>query len=163
MTGNQRRSSGQSGHTQELSHKLGKSAHHGSQVGHRATFEQGCLSVLPHLQGPCKALSLPGEHLLASRIAPDRMRPIIFHAFGKAKLDAPLQLDRLADQGWETLPIALLGMPHCPAVWIGGCCFTGGPIALTGNSAFRFCLLLQWHAIVVPPTALFPRNQILKS
>ena len=29
----------------------------------RATFEQGCLSVLPHLEGACKALSLPGEHL----------------------------------------------------------------------------------------------------
>ena len=27
----------------------------------RATFEQGCLSVLPHLEGSCKALSLPGE------------------------------------------------------------------------------------------------------
>ena len=36
------------------------------------------------------------------------------------------------------------------------CCFTGGPSALTGNSAFRFCLLLRWHAISVPSTALFP-------
>ena len=71
----------------------------------RATFEQGCLSVLPHLEGPCKAYSLPGEHLFqASRIAPDRMRPVIFHAFGKAKLDAPDQLGRLARLGWETLP-----------------------------------------------------------
>ena len=117
-------------------------------------------SVLPHLEGPCKAFSLPGEHLFqASRIAPDRMRPVIFHAFGKAKLDAPGQLARLARLGWQTLPIALLGMPHCPAAWfeetwkpIGGCSFTGGPCALTGNSAFRCCLLLQWHAIVVPPT-----------
>ena len=25
-----------------------------------------------------------------------------------------------------------------------------------GNSAFRFCLLLRWHAISVPSTALFP-------
>ena len=59
----------------------------------RATFEKGCLSVLPHLEGPCKAISLPGEHLFqARRIAPNRMRPIIFHAFGKAKLDAPAQL-----------------------------------------------------------------------
>ena len=130
----------------------------------RATFEQGCLSVLPHLEGPCKAISLPGEHLFqASRIAPDRMRPVIFHAFGKAKLDAHDQLAQLAKLGWETLPIALLGMPHYPAVWsqetwkpVGGCCFTGGPSALTGNSAFRFCLLLQWHAISVPSTALFP-------
>ena len=91
------------------------------------------------------------------------MRPVIFHAFGKAKLDAPDQLGRLARLGWETLPIALLGMPHYPAAWshetwkpIGGCSFTGGPCALTGNSAFRRCLLLQWHAIVVPPTVLFP-------
>ena len=129
----------------------------------RATFEQGCLSVLPHLEGPCKALSLPGENLFqASRIAPNRMRPIIFHAFGKAKLDAPAQLARLACQGWETLPIALLGMPHYPAAWsleawrpIGGCCFMGGTNALTGNSAFRFCLLMQRHAITVPATALF--------
>ena len=125
----------------------------------RATFEQGCLSVLPRLEGP---YSLPGEHLFqASRIAPDRMRPVIFHAFGKAKLDAPDRLGRLARLGWETLPIALLGMPHYPAAWshetwkpIGGCSFTGGPCALTGNSAFRCCLLLQWHAIVVPPTVL---------
>ena len=59
----------------------------------RASFEQGCLSVLPHLEGPCKAISLPGEHLFqASRIAPGRMRPVIFHAFGKAKLDAHDQL-----------------------------------------------------------------------
>ena len=25
----------------------------------RATFEQGCLSVLPHLEGPCKAIPFP--------------------------------------------------------------------------------------------------------
>ena len=29
----------------------------------RATFEQGILSVLPTLEGPCTATSLPGEHL----------------------------------------------------------------------------------------------------
>ena len=126
-----RRSSGLNGLTQEPSPKQSKSAHPGSLVG--PTFEQGCLSVLPHLEGPRKAISLPGEHLFqASRIAPNRMRPIIFHVFGKAKLDAPAQLARLARQGWETLPIALLGMPHHPAAWsheawrpIGGCCFTG--------------------------------------
>ena len=28
-----------------------------------ATFEQGILSVLPMLEGPCTATSLPGEHL----------------------------------------------------------------------------------------------------
>ena len=107
----------------------------------RATFEQGCLSVLPHLEGTCKALSLPGEHLFqASRILPNRMRPVIFHAFGKAKHDAPKVLNDLAQLGWETLPIALSGMPHYPASWvvdtwkpIGGCAFTGSPVALTGN------------------------------
>ena len=129
----------------------------------RATFEQGCLSVLPHLEGPCSAISLPGEHLFqASRIRCDRMRPIIFHAFGKAKLDASAQLARLATQGWETLSIALLGTPHHPPAWsvdewkpIGGCCFSGGPTALTGNSALRFCLLLRWRAITRPTTQLF--------
>ena len=81
----------------------------------RATFEQGCLSVLPHLEGTCKALSLPGEHLFqASRISPNRTRPVIFHAFGKAKNDAPQVLHDLAQLGWETLPIAILGMPHVP-------------------------------------------------
>ena len=85
----------------------------------RATFEQGCLSVLPHLEGPCKALSLPGEQLFqASRMSPDRMRPVIFHAFGRAKHDAPKALDQLAQLGWKTLPIALLGMPHYPASWV---------------------------------------------
>ena len=53
----------------------------------RATFEQGCLSVLPHLEGPCKAFSLRGNTFFRQRIAPDRI-------------------------GWETLPIAQLGVPH---------------------------------------------------
>ena len=107
----------------------------------RATFEQGCLSVLPHLEGKCKALSLPGEHLFqASRILPNRTRPVIFHAFGKAKHDAPKVLNELAQLGWETLPIALLGMPQRAAwvvdTWkpIGGCSFAGSPAVLTGNS-----------------------------
>ena len=125
----------------------------------RATFEQGCLSVLPHLEGSCKALSLPGEHLFqASRILPNRMRPVIFHAFGKAKKDAPKALEELAQLGWETLPIALLGMPHYPAAWvvdtwkpIGGCSFTGSPTALAGSSAFRFCLLMQWQPQAADP------------
>ena len=128
--------------------------------GARATFEQGCLSVLPHLEGPCKALSLPGEHLFqASRVLPNRMRPVIFHAFGKAKHDAPKVLNDLAQLGWETLPIALLGMPRCAASWvvdtwrpIGGCCYTGSPVALAGDSAFRFCLLMQWRTIDIDPS-----------
>ena len=37
--------------------------------------------------------------------------------------------------------------------------FYRGPSAPMGNSAFRFCLLLQWHAISVPSTALFPASR----
>ena len=99
---------------------------------------------VPHLEGTCKALSLAGKHLFqASRILPNRTRPVIFHAFGKAKKDAPK--DEFAQLGWEALQIALLGMPHYPAAWvvdtwkpIEGCSFTGSPTALAGNSAFRF-------------------------
>ena len=41
----------------------------------RPTFEQGCLSAPPHLEGSCKALSVPGEHLFqASRIRPHSER-----------------------------------------------------------------------------------------
>ena len=131
----------------------------------RPTFEQGCLSALPHLEGSCKALSLPGERLFqASRILPNRMRPAIFHAFGRAKADAQTLLDQLAHQGWETLPIAILGMPHYPAGWssetwkpIGGCSFTGS-VGLTGNSALRFCLLMQWHSLAFRPSMLFAED-----
>ena len=59
----------------------------------RATFEQGILSVLPTLEGPCTATSLPGEHLFqASALPRNRMRPAIFHAFGKAKVGAQAAL-----------------------------------------------------------------------
>ena len=93
---------------------------------------------------PARGTFVPG-----CRILPNRMRPVIFHAFGKAKKDTPKVLNELARLGWEALPIALLGMPHYPAAWIvdawkpiGGCSFTGSPTALAGN-AFRFCLLMQ--------------------
>ena len=77
----------------------------------RATFEQGILSVLPMLTGPCTVALLPGEHLFQASVLPrNRMRPAIFHAFGKAKVGAQ---DALQQQGWETLPIAFLGMPNC--------------------------------------------------
>ena len=119
----------------------------------RATFEQGILSVLPMLEGPCTATSLPGEHLFqASALSRDRMRAI-FHAFGKAKLGAQAALRDLEKQGWETLPMAILGMPNLPPAWmvdnwkpIGGCKFTGYCPGIVGNSALRFCLLLRWRA-----------------
>ena len=69
----------------------------------RATFEQGVLSVLPMLEGPCTAASLPGERLFqASALPRNRMRPAIFHAFGKAKVGAQIALRDLEKQGWET-------------------------------------------------------------
>ena len=129
----------------------------------RATFEQGVLSVLPMLEGPCAAASLPGEHLFqASALARDRMRPAIFHAFGKAKIGAQAALRDLEKQGWETLPMAILGMPNLPPAWmvdswkpVGGCKFTGYCPGVAGNSALRFCLLLRWRATCKPASDLF--------
>ena len=129
----------------------------------RATFEQGILSVLPMLTGPCTVASLPGEHLFqASALPRNRMRPAIFHAFGKAKVGAQAALRELEHQGWETLPIAILGMPNLPPAWavetwkpIGGCKFTGYFSGVAGNSALRFCLLLKWRAIRPQATELF--------
>ena len=128
----------------------------------RATFEQGILSVLPMLEGPCTATSLPGEHLFqASALPRNRMRPAIFHAFGKAKVGAQAALRDLEKQGWETLPIAILGMPNLPPAWavdtwkpIGGCKFTGFSSGTVGNSALRFCLLLKWRAILPRSSSL---------
>ena len=129
----------------------------------RATFEQGILSVLPMLTGPCTVASLPGEHLFqASALPRNRMRPAIFHAFGKAKVGAQAALRELEQQGWETLPIAILGMPNLPPAWvvetwkpIGGCKFTGYFSGVAGSSALRFCLLLKWRAIRPQATELF--------
>ena len=129
----------------------------------RATFEQGVLSVLPMLEGPCTAASLPGEHLFqASALPRNRMRPAIFHAFGKAKVGAQAALRDLEKQGWETLPIAILGMPNLPPAWsadtwkpIGGCKFTGFCPGIVGNSALRFCLLLKWRAVHPLDSELF--------
>ena len=116
------------------------------------------------LTGPCTVTSLPGEHLFqASALPRNRMRPAIFHAFGKAKVGAQAALRELELQGWETLPIAILGMPNLPPAWVietwkpvGGCKFTGYFSGVAGNSALRFCLLLKWRAIRPQATELFP-------
>ena len=116
------------------------------------------------LEGPCTATSLPGEHLFqASALPRNRMRPAIFHAFGKAKVGAQDALRDLERQGWETLPIAILGMPNLPPAWavdtwkpVGGCKFTGYSSGTVGNSALRFCLLLKWRAILPRDSDLFP-------
>ena len=90
------------------------------------------------------------------------MRHIIFHAFGKAKVGAQAALRDLEKQGWETLPLAILGMPNLPPAWstdtwkpIGGCQFTGFCPRVMGNSALRSCLLLKWRAVRPPPSELF--------
>ena len=137
----------------------------------RATFEQGMLSVLPMLTGPCTVASLPGEHLFqASALPRNRMRPAIFHAFGKAKIGAQTALRELEQQGWETLPMAILGMPNLPPAWtvetwkpVGGCKFTGYSSGVTGNSALRFCLLVRWRAIRKQATELFPEQRQVDS
>ena len=137
----------------------------------RATFEQGMLSVLPMLTGPCTVASLPGEHLFqASALPRNRMRPAIFHAFGKAKIGAQTALRELEQQGWETLPMAILGMPNLPPAWtvetwkpVGGCKFTGYSSGVTGNSALRFCLLVKWRAIRKQATELFPEQRQVDS
>ena len=116
------------------------------------------------LTGPCTVASLPGEHLFqASALPRNRMRPAIFRAFGKAKVGAQVALRELEQQGWETLPIAILGMPNLPPAWVvetwkpvGGCKFTGYFSGVAGNSALRFCLLLKWRAIRPRATELFP-------
>ena len=79
--------------------------------------------------------------------------------------DALRDLER---QGWETLPIAILGMPNLPPAWavdtwkpIGGCKFTGYSSGTVGNSALRFCLLLKWRAIPQGnPTSFQARSRV---
>ena len=91
------------------------------------------LSVLPMPTGPCTVASLPGEHLFQANALPrNRMRPATFHAFGKAKIGAQAALRELEQQGWETLPMATLGVPNLPPAWtvetwkpVGGCKCTG--------------------------------------
>ena len=93
------------------------------------------------------------------------MRPAIFHAFGKAKVGAQDALRELEQQVWETLPMAILGMPNLPPAWaveawkpVGGCKFTGYSSGVTGNSALRFCLLVKWRAIRQQATKLYPEQ-----
>ena len=86
------------------------------------------------------------------------MRPAIFHAFGKAKIGAQKALRDLEQQGWETLPLAILGMPNLPPAWIVDDwkpMFTGYCPGIVGNSALRFCLLLRWRAVHKPTSELW--------
>ena len=116
---------------------------------------RGKMSVLPMQKGPCTVASLPGEHLFQASA---------FHAFGKAKVGAQVALRELEQQGWETPPIAILGMPNLPPAWVvetwkpvGGCKFTGYFSGVAENSALRFCLLLKWRFVRERPNS-FQRN-----
>ena len=141
------------------SHPRRKSA---NSVGHQL----GSCHLRTGNTGPCTVASLPGEHLFqASALPRNRMRPAIFHAFGKAKVGAQDASRELEQQGWETLPIAILGMPNLPPAWVietwkpvGGCKFTGYFSGAAGNSALRFCLLLKWRVIRPRATELFPAH-----
>ena len=73
-----------------------------------------------------------------------------------------MALRDLEKQGWETLPMAILGMPNLPPAWmvdtwkpVGGCKFTGFCPGTVPNSALRFCLLLRWRAAHPPASELF--------
>ena len=66
-----------------------------------------------------------------------------------------LYANELEQQGWETLPMAILGMPNLPPAWtvetwkpVGGCKFTGYSSGVTGTSALRFCLLVKWLYLI---------------
>ena len=79
-----------------------------------------------------------------------------------AELGAQAALRDLEKQGWETLPMAILGMPNLPPAWmvdnwkpIGGCKFTGYCPGIVGTSALRFCLLLRWRAAYQPASEQF--------
>ena len=129
----------------------------------RAAFEQGILSGLPMLTGPCTVASLPGEHLFqASALPRNRMRPAIFHAFGKAKVGAQAALRELEQQVGNATDCDTRHAQPPPAwvveTWkpVGGCKFTGYFSGVAGNSALRFCLLLKWRAIRPQATELFP-------
>ena len=89
--------------------------------------------------------SLPGKHLFqASRILPNRMRPVIFHAFWESQRMLPRFLMSW-QLGWGSFADCAVGALLHVDTWkpIEGCFFTGSPTALAGNSAFRFCLLMQ--------------------
>ena len=92
----------------------------------------------------------------------NRVRPAIFHAFGKAKVGAQAALRELEQQGWETLPIAILGMPNLPPAWAVE---TWKPVvgvnylqatSLELETVPRFCLLLKWRTIRPQAAELFP-------
>ena len=89
----------------------------------RASFEQGCLAILPSMEGCSKVVTLPGDQLFQAAHLPNPlqdMRAPILHAYGPNKETAPTTLALLAQEGWETLLPTLYGAPNKIAPWHNG-------------------------------------------
>ena len=89
----------------------------------RASFEQGCLAILPSMEGCSKVVTLPGDQLFQAAHLPNPLqdtRAPILHAYGPNKETAPTTLALLAQEGWETLLPTLYGAPNKTAPWHNG-------------------------------------------
>ena len=129
----------------------------------RATFEQGALAVLNKMPGSAKVAILPGADMFqAHKCSPSRMRPAIYHSFGKAKQEASEVLKRLARDGWQPLVAALLGTETAHAAWQGERWSTCGGVVWRGNAnrqtltATGRALLLLTYAYHTPELAAPP-------
>ena len=123
----------------------------------RATFEQGCLAVLPSMEGPSRVVTLPGDQLFqAAHLShpTQDMRAPILHAYGPNKETAPLTLESLAVEGWETLLPTLYGTQDKKPQWHLGTWTPIGGMAVQSNVTptpisqdLRATLSLLWHRI----------------
>ena len=121
----------------------------------RATFEQGCLAVLPSMEGPSRVVTLPGDQLFQAAHLPhptQDMRAPILHAYGPNKETAPLTLELLAVEGWETLLPTLYGTQDKKPQWHLGTWTPVGGMAVQSNVTptpisqdLRASLSLLWH------------------
>ena len=121
----------------------------------RATFEQGCLAVLPSMEGPSRVVTLPGDQLFQAAHLPhptQDMRAPILHAYGPNKETAPLTLESLAVEGWETLLPTLYGTQDKKPQWHLGTWTPIGGMAVQSNVTptpisqdLRAALSLLWH------------------
>ena len=136
---------------QPTNQNTGRCCHHARTTGRDAS--ENLVHCRPQNQGP---KTIPGSPKWASPV-----QQFLCSTVQLGRPGGPLR--ELELQGWETLPIAILGMPNLPPAWVietwkpvGGCKFTGYFSGVAGNSALRFCLLLKWRAIRPQATELFP-------
>ena len=84
----------------------------------RACFEQGSLPSLLSLPGKASMLVLPGDKMSQSQfVAPGKSRPAILHGYGSAKKVMKAGLTSLAEQGWQPLASAMVGVGKDPPLW----------------------------------------------